>query len=237
MAFWTALKFLTVLPAPGRANTEPGQSLPYFPLVGLLLGLVLLGLDYGLSQILPAQITAGLLVIALAILTGGHHLDGLADTFDGLGGTTKEARLELMAQSGSGTAGTAAVLLLLMVKYLAIWQAAILPALLLAPALARGTIPGIIFFFPAARSSGMGHTFKRSLSKRGLTVALLIPLVAAVLLLGLKGLILTVLLWLVTLSLGYYLRHKLGGLTGDSYGALIEISEALALVLIVWLQQ
>jgi adenosylcobinamide-GDP ribazoletransferase len=83
----------------------------------------------------------------------------------------------------------------------------------------------------------MGHTFKRSLSKRGLTVALLIPLVAAVLLLGLKGLILTVLLWLVTLSLGYYLRHKLGGLTGDSYGALIEISEALALVLIVWLQQ
>ncbi|MFH0942079.1 MAG: adenosylcobinamide-GDP ribazoletransferase [Chloroflexota bacterium] len=233
MAFWTALRFLTVLPAPARANAEPGRSLPYFPLVGLLLGLMLLGLDYGLRQVLPAGVTTGLLVITLAALTGGHHLDGLADTFDGLSGTSKEARLRLMAESGSGAGGTAAVLLLLLAKYLALGQAVILPALLLGPTLARGAVLAAIFAFPAARSSGLGYTFKQGLSRRGLAVATLISLAAVVLLLGPKGLILAALLWLLTLGLGYYLRSKLGGLTGDSYGALIEIGEVLVLTLII----
>lgn len=235
MAFWTALEFLTVLPVPGRTKVEPGRSLPYFPLVGLLLGLVLLGLYYGLRQLLPAGVTAGFMVITLAALTGGHHLDGLADTFDGLSGTSKESRLKLMAESGSGAAGTAAVMLLLLANYIALRQAPIIPALLLGPTLARGAVLSAIFAFPAARSSGLGYSFKQGLNRRGLAVATLISLAAAVLLLGPEGLILAALLWLITLGLGYYLRSKLGGLTGDNYGALVEIGETLVLTLIILL--
>lgn len=238
MAFWTALEFLTVLPTPGRrkGEVEPGQSLPYFPLVGLLLGLVLLGTHYGLSQVLAPPVTAGLLVIILAILTGAHHLDGLVDTFDGLKGATREARREIMTQSDAGSAGTAAALLLLLTKYLALSQAAMLPALLLAPTLARGALTGAIFIFPAARSTGLGHRFKRGLSGPRLMAATVMALAAAGLVLGLKGLILAAVLWPVIGAVGQYLRTKLGGLTGDSYGALVEIAEALVLILIVWLR-
>ena len=237
MAFWTALEFLTILPTPGRrkGEIEPGKSLPYFPLVGLLLGVILLGMYYGLSQVLPPPVTAGLLIITLAILTGGHHLDGLVDTFDGLKGASKEARLKIMGQSGSGPAGTAAALLLLLTKYLALSQVAMLPALLLAPTLARGALVSAIFIFPAARSSGLGYTFKQGSSRTRLMVATVIPLAAAVLLLELKGLILAAVLWLVIYIIGHYLSSKLNGLTGDSYGALVEIAEVLVLILIVWL--
>ncbi|RJQ39204.1 MAG: adenosylcobinamide-GDP ribazoletransferase, partial [Dehalococcoidia bacterium] len=148
MAFWQALGFLTVFPTPARANARPERALPYFPLVGLLLGLVLAGIYYGLEQLLPLPVVTALVVIALAALTGGHHLDGLADTFDGLGGASKEERLELMAETGSGAAGAAVITLLLLVKYLALRQAAIIPALLLAPTLARGAVLAAIFAFP-----------------------------------------------------------------------------------------
>ena len=237
MAFWTALEFLTILPTPGRrrGEIEPGKSLPYFPLVGLLLGVILLGLYYGLSQVLPQPVTAGLLIITLAVLTGAHHLDGLVDTFDGLKGTSKEARLEIMAQSGSGPAGTAAAVVLLLIKYLALSQAAMLPALLLAPTLARGALTTAIFIFPSARDSGLGYAFKQGSSGMRLVVATVISLAAAVWLLELKGLILAAVLWPVIYVIGHYLRSKLDGLTGDSYGTLVEIAEALVLILIVWL--
>lgn len=235
MAFWTALGFLTIFPTPARGNTRPGRALTYFPLVGLLLGLVLVGLHYGLKQLLPIPVTSVMVVIALAALTGGHHLDGLADTFDGLGGISKEERLKLMAETGSGTGGAAAITLLLLAKYLALQQAAIIPALLMGPTLARGAVLGAIFVFPAARSSGMGYTFKRGWGWRGLVLANLISLSAAVIILGINGLILAAILYLTILSFGYYLRSKLGGLTGDNYGALIEIGEALVFMLIILL--
>jgi len=237
MAFWTALEFLTILPTPGQRQreTEPGRTLPYFPLVGLLLGLILLGLHYGLSQVLPQPVIAGLLVITLAVLTGGHHLDGLIDTFNGLGGTSKEARLQIMVQNGSSPAGMVSALLLLLTKYLALSQAAMLPALLLAPTLARGALVSVVFAFPAARSYGLGYDLKQGTGKLRLAVATIIPLAVAVLMLDLKGLILAAALWPLIWGISYYLRSKLGGLTGDSYGALVEIAEVLVLILIVWL--
>ena len=141
------------------------------------------------------------------------------DTFDGLKGASKEARLKIMGQSGSGPAGTAAALLLLLTKYLALSQVAMLPALLLAPTLARGALVSAIFIFPAARSSGLGYTFKQGSSRTRLMVATVIPLAAAVLLLELKGLILAAVLWLVIYIIGHYLSSKLNGLTGDDDGS------------------
>jgi adenosylcobinamide-GDP ribazoletransferase len=233
MGFFDALGFLTILPVPQGAKLEPGKALPYFPLIGILLGLVLLGLNYGLKYLLPSGITAALLITALAIFTGGHHLDGLADTFGGLRGNSKETRLELMANTGASTAGAAAVIILLLVKYLALRQADIVAALVLSPTLARSIVLSAIFIFPSARSNGMGNIFKKGLGWRGLALATIIALSAVVILMGLNGLILAVLLYIITLGFAYYLNGKLGGLTGDCYGALIEIGEAMALALII----
>jgi len=87
LGFWAAIQFLTIFPTPLRhkvtAKTS-GQSLTYFPLVGLILGVVLLGLYYGLSFILPSSVVNALLIITLVILTGAHHLDGFIDTCDGV---------------------------------------------------------------------------------------------------------------------------------------------------------
>jgi len=235
MGFLAALGFLTILPIPKRAKLQPAGSLPYFPLVGFILGLLLAGLSYGLGQLLPEGVTAALLVIFLAVITGGHHLDGLADTFGGLRGKSREARLGLMAETGASAAGVAAVSLLLLAKYLALRQAAVIPSLVLAPTLARSTVLSAIFVFPPARIAGMGYTFKQGLGWRGLTAATLLPLLAAIIVAGLNGLILGAVLYIVTFGFGYYLYRKLGGLTGDTYGALIETGEALAFILFILL--
>ena len=87
LGFLLGLKFLTVIPLPPRRQAtaeETGQSVVYFPLVGLLLGLFLVGIDRLLGLALPASVTNVLLVIVMAAITGALHLDGLADTFDGV---------------------------------------------------------------------------------------------------------------------------------------------------------
>ncbi|MDP2931716.1 MAG: adenosylcobinamide-GDP ribazoletransferase, partial [Chloroflexota bacterium] len=141
MGFWTALEFLTILPAPRHREVtakHAGESLTYFPLVGLLLGAILLGLYYGLRLVLPPAVVTALLVIALATLTGAHHLDGLIDTSDGvIAGKSKEERLAMLSDGRVGVFGIVAVVLLLLLKYVSLSAAPISPALLLMPTLSR----------------------------------------------------------------------------------------------------
>ena len=103
MGFWAAIQFLTIFPTPLRhkvADKTSGQSLTYFPLVGLILGGILLGLHYGLILVLPSPVVNALLIIALVILTGAHHLDGFIDTCDGvIAGESKKERLTIMSDS------------------------------------------------------------------------------------------------------------------------------------------
>lgn len=171
------------------------------------------------------------MVVALALLTGGHHLDGLADTFTGLKGGSREKRLELMTGTRAGAAGVAAITLLLLAKFLALGQITSIPGLLAAPALARGAVLSAIFIFPAAKSSGMGYAFKQGFGWRGLTVATIISLLLTATLFGPNGLVLAGALYFGVLGFGYYLSRRLGGLTGDTYGALIEMGEVLVLSL------
>ncbi|MBL7208901.1 MAG: adenosylcobinamide-GDP ribazoletransferase, partial [Dehalococcoidia bacterium] len=160
MGFWATLQFLTIFPTPLRHEVDIkacGRSITYFPLVGLLLGAILLGLHYGLALILPASVVNALLITALAILTGAHHLDGLIDTCDGvIAGKSKEERLAMMSDSRVGAFGIAGAILLLLLKYVSLSSAPILPALLLMPTLSRWAMVSVIFSFPYARTSGMG---------------------------------------------------------------------------------
>jgi adenosylcobinamide-GDP ribazoletransferase len=109
----------------------------------------------------------------------------------------------------------------------------ILPALLLMPTLSRWTMVSIIFTFPYAKSSGMGLPFKQGATWQRLVVATIIALIVAVVLLKWWGLVLMAVLWLITFGIASYFRSRLGGLTGDNYGAINELSEVLVLLLII----
>ena len=239
MGFWAALQFLTIFPTPLRheatAKTS-GQSLTYFPLVGLILGAILLGLHYGLTLILPPPVVNALLIIALIILTGAHHLDGFIDTCDGvIAGKSKKERLAIMSDSKVGAFGIVGAILLLLLKYASLSSAPILPSLLLMPTLSRWTMVSIIFTFPYAKSSGMGLAFKQGASWQRLTIATAIALIAAVALLKWWGLVLVTALGLIAFGIASYFRSRLGGLTGDNYGAINELAEVLVLLLIILL--
>jgi adenosylcobinamide-GDP ribazoletransferase len=238
LGFWAALQFSTIFPTPLKHEVSAetyGQSLPYFPLVGLILGAILLGLYYGLSFILPPTVITALLIIALVILTGSHHLDGFIDTCDGIfAGKSKKERLAIMSDTRVGAFGIVGVVLLLLLKYASLLSVSrMLPALLLMPALSRWTMVSMIFTYPYAKKSGMGLSFKQGATWQRLAVATSIALLVAVALLGWWGLVLMAVLWFIAFGIAGYFRSRLGGLTGDNYGAINEISEVLVLVLLI----
>lgn len=237
MGFGTALKFLTILPAPHRGEIDAadlGKSLPYFPLVGLVLGAILLILHYTLSLILPSAVVNALIIVALVILSGAHHLDGLIDTSDGIiAGKSREERLAIMSDSKVGAFGIVAAFLLLLLKYVSLSAAPIVPALLLMPTLSRWVVVSAIFTFPYAKSSGMGLAFKQGATWQRLTVATIIALVVAIMIFELGGLVVVAALWLTTFGIAGYFRSRLGGLTGDTYGAITELAEVLVLLIII----
>jgi adenosylcobinamide-GDP ribazoletransferase len=238
LGFLTALEFLTIIPVPGnrKATTRDfGQSLAYFPLVGFLLGAILYGIYIGLGYITTTPINVVLTIIALVILTGAHHMDGLMDTFDGIvSARTREERLAIMADSHVGAFGVISVVLLLLLKFASLYATpSIMQSLLLMPVLSRWIVVTVIYIFPYAKQSGMGLAFKQGAKWPGLLVATIIALIISGLLMGWKGIILAAIVFLVMLAIGYYFRSRLGGLTGDNYGAVNEIAEVLVVILII----
>lgn len=243
-----ALEFLTVLRVRPSRNKQARQahgadeialarSQGFFPLIGLGLGLIAAGLDRGLSEVMPGAPAAALLVVALVILSGGLHLDGLADACDGLfGAYNKDERLEIMRDSRVGSFGVLGVACLLLLKWAAIVSLAWplrRSALLLAPALGRWAMVSAVAAFPYARSSGLGLTMHREARPYPILLAAAISVSACVLFLGAWGLLAWAFAGACALLLGFFASSKLGGLTGDVYGAIAEICETAFLLFAV----
>jgi adenosylcobinamide-GDP ribazoletransferase len=231
-----AFQFLTLLPI--KRSFTPGQigrSTVYFPLVGLAIGLVLAGLNYLLSLVLPGSIVNVLLVAALAVTSGGLHLDGLADTFDGIAGhRTPQQRLEIMRDSRIGGFGAIAIGLFLLIEFVSLNS---LPAgqklsvLILAPAISRWAMVYSIFAYPYARPTGLGRAFKDAVSWPHLALATLVTAVAAGVLFKVAGVVVLAGSWVVVILFAAYLKHQLRGLTGDTYGAINEIVTTTVFIL------
>lgn len=238
MAFLAAWRFLTAIPLPGPATgpRELGRSLAYFPLVGLLLGLSLAGADALLSLAFPPLLSSALVVAALALLTGALHLDGFMDTCDALaGGHTPEERLDIMRDPRVGAVGAVGGTALILVKFAALAStppALRFAALALAPALGRWAMALAVVALPYARSQGRGLPFKEGARAWHLLPATLLAGAAGLALAGPGAAALLLAAGALTLGLGLYLRRQLGGLTGDCYGAINELVEALALALL-----
>jgi adenosylcobinamide-GDP ribazoletransferase len=236
---FVAMQFLTVVPPTVRRALRPedlGRSEAFFPLVGLALGTVLMLVDWACASILAQPVRDVLLVGLLATMTGALHLDGVIDTFDGLfAGRTPERRLEIMRDPRAGSYGVVAVILLLALKIAALVSLplAIRPyALVLAPCLGRWAIVLSTGAFAYARPDGMGRDFKEAIRLRHVVVAGLTALLAAAILAGPQG----VLTWtagsLAVLVAGQWISARLGGLSGDIYGAVCESIETATLVLL-----
>ena len=241
-----ALQFLTAVPLPLAVPAGPrelGRALGLFPLVGALLGLLLAALDATLLRVLPAGVTSALVLVAGTLLTGGLHLDGLMDTSDGVfGGRTRERRLEIMRDSRVGSYGVLAGALQLLVKYVALvslpqgWRGAALVASLTC---GRWAMVAAMRAFPYARADGLGRTFKDGVRMGDVGLATVLAVGLCWFVLRAQGAALTelaaLLLWAITGSLvaGWWLTQRVGGLTGDCYGAVNELIEAGALVLLV----
>lgn len=246
MGFWTALQFLTILPSPVKRDftaEEVGQSLPYFPLVGLLLGLVLWGADYLFTMMLLPSLPVDVLLVALlVILTGAMHIDGFIDTCDGaVARRTVQQRLDIMADSRVGAFGVVGGCLLLLLKFSALVS---LPdsyrvsALVLMPVLGRGAMVYSVFAYPYARQQGgTGHAFKQGATGFRTVIAMVTVLaIVSAVSLSWHGFVLAGVALLSVKAFCAYVKSRLGGLTGDSYGAANEMVEVLTLLVlpIIW---
>ncbi len=239
MKFLAALSFLTVIPLPRRREVSPeqvGRSIGYFPVVGIIIGLILAGLYWLLRLVLPSAVVSGLLLVCLVVLTGGLHLDGFVDTCDGIAGhKTAEARWQVMHDSRAGAFGIVGVCCLLIVKYVSlnsVPESLMMMTLVLMPVVSRWAMVYAVFAYPYARPSGLGKVFKQAASQRRLAIATLVALAVAIPWFRLAGLVIMLGVWVIVVAMAAYLKRKFSGLTGDTYGAINEVAEVGVLILV-----
>jgi adenosylcobinamide-GDP ribazoletransferase len=243
LSFLAALQFLTSIPVPLKRELSPaqlGRATTYFPVVGLIIGFVLAVLNWLLNYILPPAVVNILLIVALVILTGALHLDGFADTCDGMAGhKTVEERWKVMHDSRTGAFGVVGIVLLLSVKYVSLNNVPpqlMTATLIFMPVVSRWAMVYAIFVYPYARPEGLGTTYKNATRWPQFTIATIITITAAAALFPLFsyiGLLLIFGIWIVTMLLAIYFKYKFAGLTGDTYGAINEVAEVTALLLTV----
>lgn len=240
--FWATLSFLSRLPVPERWSQGLDidryvRGIVTFPVVGALLGL-LSGLVFLAVQAWCGVPLAALFaVLALALLTGGFHLDGLADTCDGVfSARRRERMLEIMRDSRLGTHGGLALIFVLLAKVLVVSELALrgtpmLAALAAACAAGRGASVLLMYRQRYAREEGLGNVFIGKVSGRQTCVTLgLAVILAAVLLPGMSGVAALAVSAAVIFILGQLLKRTLGGQTGDTLGAAIELGELVFLL-------
>jgi adenosylcobinamide-GDP ribazoletransferase len=246
--FITALQFLTIVTVNKKHEIAEGdlaKSMAHFPMVGFLIGFFLIQADKVFSLIALPHTIANLLLVAFSVLvTRALHIDGLADTLDGImGGGSKNSRLAIMKDSRIGTAGALGIVFTLFFKYLclnALLNHDKMAALLIAPMLSRWSQTIMAFKANYGREEGMAKDFVGHLRAGSFCYASVIAIGFTAFVLFQEEvrtvfLICSLITGVVLLTLlgRRYLVGKLGGVTGDAIGAVNELNEVLVLLLFV----
>ena len=231
-----AIAFLTRLPVP--VHPQPAQiarATAWFPLGGLIVGAILLAIDRIAMRGLPPPAVDALLVVALASVTGALHLDGLADSADGLfGGYTPQRRLEIKRDVHTGSFGVVAIASVLLLKWAglnALPPQVRIEAILLAPCVARFAMLPAMAVYPYAREHGVGTGYREH-AGAALALGGATALITGIALIGAGGVYVLALAAAVGLGAGALATRLAGGVTGDVFGAIVEITEAAALLFV-----
>lgn len=250
MKFLAALKFLTILPLSIKREDsleEIGGSIVYYPVVGLIIGIILAALNWLFGFLFPQPVTNGLLIVSLVIISGALHLDGFIDTCDGIAGHKPvEARWNVMHDSRTGAFGVVGAVLLLLMQYISLNSVPaglMMASLVLMPVISRWTMVYAIFAYPYARPEGLGKAIKQAATWQRFTTATVIALALAIGLAWLAGITyfylagpaIMVAIWVIITIVAAFFKRMFAGLTGDTYGAINEIAEVCVLLLVILL--
>jgi adenosylcobinamide-GDP ribazoletransferase len=241
--FLIALQFLTILPLKIKSEIKQkdfGKSLIYFPIVGMLIGFILV-LTLFLFGFLPGLVKSAAILIISIFITGGIHLDGFADTCDGLYGLkTKEKALEIMRDSHIGAIGAMGTVALLLLKFsllVSIPQEVLWKILVLMVIFARWALVLACFSAKYARKEGKAKYFIEYAGRREILIGGLFTLASFLLLMKIEGLILFFISIVPVFLFISYVKKKIEGMTGDTIGATSEIAEISILFLTLPLQK
>lgn len=260
--FLLALQFLTILPVRVKgeiSETEVARSSAFFVFIGLLQGIFLLILLRLGERLFHPDLTILIILFGMVISNGGFHLDGLADTFDALAVKStgdfevdKEKRLSVMKDSATGPIGVTALIFAILLKFFSLKNIAYLTPLLyyssvlLMPVFSKWTMSVAMFHGKAARNNGLGKLFIGGITIRELLLSTFILFATCVLIYIFFEYYLpdgwlffcvamTGALYILTSLWLYICNKKFGGSTGDTLGALSEITEIVFLfVVIIW---
>jgi adenosylcobinamide-GDP ribazoletransferase len=236
-SFFVALQFLTLFPSPRRTDhstDEAGRSAIFFPVIGFMLGLILVLLNFVLEPFASPGLLSVVLVSVLAFVTRGLHLDGVGDTFDGLGaGGDRDRVLSIMDDSHIGVFGLIAIVLVLFFKIHALesmpvdrWR-----ALLAAPILGRWAMV-LLGYRSEAAKAGLGSNLIIHLTTKHFLLATFLTLLLVAAILHGNGIAMMAWVALFTIASKNYFHRRLGGVTGDTFGAVGELSETSVLVIL-----
>jgi len=233
-SFLAAVRFLTVVPLPADGPEDArvlGRSACFFPVIGLVAGLAMAALDALVGAVLSPWPASVLVVLAMVGISGGLHLDGLADTADGfLSSRSRERMLEIMRDSRIGSMGVLAIVGVLALKMAAL--AAVPPgrrwaALLLMPLAGRTALVLELSLLPYARSTGLGLAFHTHKTRWDAVLAVMLLAGIGFATAGARGLLGAAGTVVVTGLVSLWCRRKIGGFTGDTLGAACEVSEVV----------
>jgi adenosylcobinamide-GDP ribazoletransferase len=257
-----AFQFLTIIPLGNMADVsekEIGGASAFFPLTGLVQGFLLCISAFLFLKVFPSELTNGFLILVIVITNGGFHLDGLADTFDAIatrGG--KEKKLAIMKDSTVGPIGAIAIIIAILLKYLLLNTLSLnatlttyYTSLFLMPLFSRWVMVPAIFHAQSAKQDGLGKIFIENTGLRELSTSTFLALLISLfflfvvnkisypgnhfLLVSFQFLFVLPVLYIFSLIAVWFFNKRFGGMTGDTFGAVSEISEILFLmVVVIW---
>ncbi len=235
-----AISFLTKLPIPktGLSDKDIGRSSAYFPLAGLVIAAIIVLEFLILKQFFPMQIVNLIVILSMIFITGAIHIDGLADTMDGLGSKAadKDRILSIMRDPKVGVMGVIAVVFDILLKYAVLNSINIkaIPYAILSMCLvSRWAMSLSVNTFSYARTDGLGKAFIQNRSNKNLAISGIFTLVVISLIFFPSMVYIVLIVSVFCYLFNKYLTRKIGGITGDTLGAVSEIAEILTLLLFV----
>jgi len=238
--FLIALQFLTQFPV--RLGDKPndeaiGKSVLFYPVIGFLIGLLLAALSWLLNGTSPV-VAAALILICWVFITGGLHLDGLADSADAWVGGMKDRdrTLTIMKDPNCGPAGVVAIVLMLLLKFATLYMIVMTDTwviLILAATLGRTILPLLFLTTPYVRPNGLGSSLVSHMPRYPSMLVIALTSLLATLTLGVNNLWLLAAIVVIFLIFRHLMLRRIGGTTGDTAGALVEITEVSVLLVAV----